>query len=683
MHDTVSAGAASEIADVVTVAAPQRPPLYLRIAVTGHRDAPRLNADRARVGIAQAFDICAGIVQSCQASGFYAGTRAEMVLLSALAEGADQLAVETFQARSNPESLSARCEIVLPFDMAGYAATFADPAAAGRMREMARAAAARLILSDGAPELAQPDVDGDEKHWRAQRYAAVGDILIRQADVLIAVWDGVPSVKLGGTGWVIASALREGTPVLWVDSRSGALRLLAPRSRYGDLLGEAARPEGSIPLGTPEAVTRLSSAIKPLLAPEFSDHARAPEEHDFDAYASSKTSYGAFFGEDGQGRPPRTRTWATAYNRLLWITGSFVKRQTTEATPSAHHAQRVIFKRSWPGGKWPGWTIGCVNVPRPLEGRFLPQWGKDRLQQSIAQPWISFDTIATRLGHIYRSSYVVTFLFAAIAVLAALTGLFVHSHLPIAAAEWTSLFIAGASFVLSRHYKVHDRWVIARDMDGQFRAGWNLAQLGLGGRRAPRRKPVSWSSWAVQGWTGYAGVPDIETTPAFLGRLAEYLQQTAVSDQIDYHRSNAERLHMLHHSLELAGKIAFLSAPWLGAVALLHHFEVPLAPHVPGEWIVLFGAGMPAIAAAVAGLRYQGDFLRFATRSRRTAEDLEGVSQALNAFVARMQDQAIPDTHKRNAFVELRDILLELEIVLVTDLQDWRYVYSARPNPEP
>ncbi len=98
---------------------------------------------------------------------------------------------------------------------------------------------------------------------------------------------------------------------------------------------------------------------------------------------------------------------------------------------------------------------------------------------------------------------------------------------------------------------------------------------------------------------------------------------------------------------------------------------------------MFFGAGLPAIAAAVAGLRYQGDFLRFATRSRRTAHDLGAVEAELTKFIERMEDAKVCDKDKRQGFAELRDIILSLESVLIADLQDWRYVYAARPNPEP
>lgn len=685
MHETNTSAKAPDAAppELAPLGFAPRPRLYLRLAITGHRDAARLNEGNVRRGLARAFDVCADMVRSEResASGLHADDGAELALVSALAEGADQIAVEVFAARRNPDGLRSRTEVVIPFDIAGYASTMSDEAARAKMREMAKAADACMVMADGSPDSDKAE-EPHETHWRNHRYAMAGDILVRQSDVLIAVWDGAPSTAMGGAAWVISSALREGAPVLWVHAQDGDLRLLTPHSPYGELLGAAARPGGSLDIASAEAVPRLRASLAPLLAPTFDGD--DVEEHDFDAYARSRRSCRSFLGNGGRARKPKLKTFATAYNRLLWITGSYVAQESRASNDPAR-PEKSVARRAWPASKWPGWRIDCSRAPMPARREYLKDWSSTRLRESVALAWITFDTMATRLGHIYRSSYVITFLFAALAVLIALSGLFVAARyqLVVSILELLALLIAGYSFFVSRSFRVHDRWVIARDLEGQFRAAWNLAQLGLGGRRAPKHAAAPWSTWAFQAWTGEVGLPHIETTRDHLTRLAAYLRETAVAEQIAYHRSNAERLHMLHHTLELAGKTAFFLSPWAGIVEILHRVGVSWAPELPSELVVFFGAGMPAIAAAVAGLRYQGDFLRFATRSVRTAHDLGAVETDLTKFIARMEDPTVPDKDKRDGFAELRDIILALEAVLIADLQDWRYVYAARPNPEP
>ncbi|HMN73575.1 MAG TPA: hypothetical protein PKA55_17070 [Rhodoblastus sp.] len=661
--------------------APRPPPLFLRVAITGHREARRLNEGAARRGLAQAFDACAGVLETARrtSAGAFARDEAELVLISALAEGADQIAVDVFRSRAVPAGVIAHVEAVIPFPVEGYATTMTTEAARDALRDMAATARACIILADGSPDPAKEE-DPLELHWRNQRYAIVGDILIRQADVLVAVWDGTPSTATGGTASVILGAMRERLPVLWAHATTGEVRLLTPDGVHGDLLGGVLRAGGSLQLETAGAEAQFRAALSPLLAPVFHDDAGA-DPHDLDAYARSRDSYRRFFDEGGKIAPPRSRTRATAYNRLLWWAGAYVVAATATDKAAGHSAH--LPRRAWPRDKWPGWTIPCLYPPKPVEEDYLDSWGGNRLRENIALPWIAFDTIATRLGHIYRSSYVITFAFAALAVLVALIGQFFPDHETfLAILEWGALATAAGSFLLSRYFRVHDRWVLARGMEGQFRAAWNLAQLGLAGRRTPKGRDAPWAEWAVQAWVGGVGAPAIETTSPYLARLAEYLRQTAVADQIAYHRSNADRLHMLHHTLETVGKGVFILAPWAGVFAVLHHHYPPI-PAVATEWVLFFGAGMPAVAAAVAGLRYQGDFLRFATRSQRTARDLGAIDAALTRFAQRAGEPEMAGEAKRNDFAELRDILVSLESILSADLQDWRYVYSARPNPEP
>jgi hypothetical protein len=57
-----------------------------------------------------------------------------------------------------------------------------------------------------------------------QAYVDAGDELIRQAELLVAVWDGQPSRGPGGTADVVAAARRAGLPVTVVWPR-GARRI--------------------------------------------------------------------------------------------------------------------------------------------------------------------------------------------------------------------------------------------------------------------------------------------------------------------------------------------------------------------------------------------------------------------------------------------------------------------------
>ena len=52
---------------------------------------------------------------------------------------------------------------------------------------------------------------------RDQGYADSGGYMLRQIDVLIAVWDGKPP-KIGGTGAIAREAFTGGIPVVWLST---------------------------------------------------------------------------------------------------------------------------------------------------------------------------------------------------------------------------------------------------------------------------------------------------------------------------------------------------------------------------------------------------------------------------------------------------------------------------------
>jgi hypothetical protein len=121
----------------------------------------------------------------------------------------------------------------------------------------------------------------------------------------------------------------------------------------------------------------------------------------------------------------------------------------------------------------------------------------------------------------------------------------------------------------------------------------------------------------------------------------------------------------------------------LCAGALQHHLE-GVRDLLEGSTniLIVLCAALLAIGAAVAGVRYHGDFERFAQRSKQTSEALKRVAGGLTEFEGRCA--AAGDGHARLPLFEtLQAIVMDLEHVLVSDLSDWRFVYRSRPAPEP
>ncbi len=162
--------------------------LPLVIGVTGHRDPRPEDLPSLRGSL----------------RGVFATLRAHcphtpLLLLSALADGADRLTAEVFL-----ETPGARLAVPLPLELGDYLRTIDDRAAFEAL--LARAENVFLIpepppVEDG-PGMPEPDYRR-EPHC----YAALGAFLVERSHLLLALWDGKAIEKIGGTSQVARQAL--------------------------------------------------------------------------------------------------------------------------------------------------------------------------------------------------------------------------------------------------------------------------------------------------------------------------------------------------------------------------------------------------------------------------------------------------------------------------------------------
>jgi hypothetical protein len=196
----------------------------LCIGVTGHR---RLeDPERVRAAVAEGLP---KLVALYKASDL---TPVRVVILSALAEGADRVAVRA--AVDALASDAVELEAVLPMMRADYLETFERPEGAAEFEELVGAAARTRVLT--GRHLRTDD-------GRKKAYARLGEYLVEASDCLIAVWDGREKQGEGGTAEVVQRAEAAQLPCLVVppdgdpsgiDLRPGA-RVKETRAALADL----------------------------------------------------------------------------------------------------------------------------------------------------------------------------------------------------------------------------------------------------------------------------------------------------------------------------------------------------------------------------------------------------------------------------------------------------------------
>jgi len=177
-------------------------PIRLCIGVTAHRD---LVADEL------------GAVKAAVEALFRELQRAypdlSLELLTPLAEGGDQLAARVALSMGLP------IVAVLPMAQAEYEKDFEDAESLAEFRSLL-GRAERVIQLPTAPGNGEPPFTGTARNIQ---YAQLGVFVSNHCQVLLALWDGKPCSKLGGTGQVVDFHLTAVMPGFEADSSPASL----------------------------------------------------------------------------------------------------------------------------------------------------------------------------------------------------------------------------------------------------------------------------------------------------------------------------------------------------------------------------------------------------------------------------------------------------------------------------
>jgi hypothetical protein len=156
------------------------------VGVLGHRILTDI--ERLEAGVKQALT---------RIEGAFPGE--PMVVLSALAEGADRLVADEVLQR--PDS---RLIAVLPLPAADYETDFGEDESKREFREL-------LDRADEVIELPATET-------REAAYETGGRHVLDNCDVLVAIWDGQGAQGQGGTGASVAVARERGLSIAWVHA---------------------------------------------------------------------------------------------------------------------------------------------------------------------------------------------------------------------------------------------------------------------------------------------------------------------------------------------------------------------------------------------------------------------------------------------------------------------------------
>lgn len=495
-----------------------------------------------------------------------------MRFVSAIADGSDQIAA------SAALSLGWELQAILPFSHADYRESLADSAARERF-DLLLASASRVLELTG-------DEPGD-----VEAYVMAGRATVAQCDLLIAVWDGLPPRGRGGTAEVVQMAIARGTPVVHIppEPDKPAKLLWAAFDPVVDTSGVDPMAERSF---DSHHIDQMLSAI--LVPPPDKQEQRFLER---------------YFREHLPRFRPRME-----YALLLAAAG--VRRIRARDLTNDYG---IRMNRQ----EWRDFQDKCVadnNVSIPME------------LLEDAYSWC--DQLATYLAQTYRSGHIFQFVFGALAVCMGLgTFMFPSLKLQEALAEMVITVAVICNAHIGSKNEWHRRWLDYRQLAERLRPMRSLKLLGIAAPDPPGTEtnpvPQRWIDWYAGGVWRAMGCPSGSISRAGAAHLAKSISENEVAPQVSYHVRNAHQIHMLDHRLEQIGTALFFIT-LLASIATLIGYAAHLAyVNIDSNWFQLVSAGFPALATAVFGIRFQGDFGGDAVRSLRTAEMLRQIDGEL------------------------------------------------------
>lgn len=564
---------------VTPTAADGRPRLALRVGISGHRDLKSFDAAQIDQTLAEIFDAITATVKDLredpQLNEVYAAAPALLQLLSPLATGADRATAR--QALARGWHLASP----LPFLQQTYEADFKDSVVEFRG-----------LLANAVKDSAVVELDGDytEGDKRNRGYLEVGRFVVRNSDLLIAVWDGKDPAGVGGTGEIVAYARDHGLPVLHVN---------ACKPREVSLVSEETRTQPNHP---EEISAIVGRTVRTILWPGLN--------------AEALSAAHQYFVEE--------QIRETVKQRDFYYAGRF-DAALALLVPAARYVFRAVLAL---GGHPTSEEAAPIKAPpMPTTATYL----FDHFQRA--------DCLATAYSDVHRSVFVLIYALGALSLAAGFASIAFHNT---PAGFWLVLLELGllglllGLYMSDRHFwRWRERWLdyrllaeLLREADLLALVGRGLDHRAVADHEEDLALRARWVPQTYRAIVRSAGIIGARYDKIHLEGVQQFAAHGRLADQIRYHDKNAQRTKNLNDVLRGVSSAAFVLTLILIVTKLfLSHSE---AGEIGWSEILAVVAGAcTALTYAVFGVRNQAELEIVGRRSERMKTRLKRHHRAI------------------------------------------------------
>ncbi len=281
--------------------------------------------------------------------------------------------------------------------------------------------------------------------------------------------------------------------------------------------------------------------------------------------------------------------------------------------------------------------------------------------------FVRADVLASRLERVFNVTSWAMFLAAAGAVVTVACQVVFAPHQPwIAGIEILLLLLLVLMPLISRRRRLLDRWISYRFLAERLRSGYFLALAGAGTGDRPvptdRHERAAWSSDPTEVWLRRALEevtalrPRARIGPSDLGPLRDYLCDRWIAAQIRYHEKSAREQGRWDSRLFAATGVLFAITAVAAFLHLLGWGEHAGKASELGLVLIVLSICVPAIGAALHGIRTQSEFRRHAQRYERMGVLLR---------------QVAADLSRAQSIEWIHEIAADAERVMRAENSDW------------
>lgn len=649
------------------------PRLVLRLGFAGRQSLTDVEDARLAASLSKVFGILGKRLASLapgiavdaglepKVAAFYSSQCPLLRVVTGLCQGSDAVAGRVVGDVIIPPDPSVDCDnsssclqtelaAVIPFDVKTYRNS--RPPDFRKEFDSQLARCAWVIELDGIYDKSDPDTKL-AKHRRSRAYRAQAAFLLRQSDVFIAATNPDDEGKAGGTMETVREALSFKLPVVFIHTgrESENIYLIEPEDDFDSVLAGKPADEDILHPTLWNWVTQLTADPDSGLDPtERSQEAgRKSSEATLDEYFEAATK----LEKDSHKPLFRLRKWAWSWFESHFRVGERPKSDNPLEPYVAYRKRATAlnyhYSGLYRGAFFLNYTLAVLAVT--IAAGSLALLGIGEHSPNVE----SITKLAQASGHATAKGS--SSGHGAAWLLPVLFGL-------------TMIKLTFVAFI-SRNTRQanrenwNDRAVDYRYLAERLRAMFYLPLAGSFqppaaappqfASRVVRQSAVDWLFDAIVRASSPADTPGAEKNKEFLfldsqsaiivknlialspSAVATQVRDGWIGEQVKYHEQNASTMHCLHHRMEKAAEIlgwtvvvvVVLDLLIIGG-ELLHLLPHELESFAKGAtpWLVFVSAVLPAVIAALAGIRFQSECQRLAERSAVMRVMLKGRSEA-------------------------------------------------------